>query len=72
MLGLNREELVGHRYKIYSVLELARMVFALTDAALKAAGESILRDAMAADADHAGMARYFVLKKWKLAIAPPP
>ena len=74
VLGLNREELVGHRYKIYSVLELARMACASTDAAFKKAGEDLLRDAMAPDADHAGMARYFVLKKWKLVIPPliPP
>ena len=41
-----------------------------TDAAFKKAGEDLLRDAMAPDADHAGMARYFVLKKWKLVIPP--
>ena len=70
VLGLNREELVGHRYKIYSALELARVVFGLPEAALKQAAEGVLRDAMAADADHAGMARYFIRKKWKLPIAP--
>jgi hypothetical protein len=72
VLGLNREELVGHRYKIYSTLELARVVFASTDPATKKLAEDLLRDAMSPDSDHSGMARYFVLKKWKLPIAPPP
>jgi hypothetical protein len=71
VLGLNREELVGHRYKIYSTLELARVVFASTDPATKKLAEDLLRDAMAPDADHSGMARYFILKKWKLPITPP-
>jgi len=71
VLGLNREELVGHRYKIYSTLELARVVFASTDPAVKKLAEDLLRDAMAPDADHTGMARYFIVKKWKLPIAPP-
>jgi hypothetical protein len=70
VLGLNREELVGHRYKIYSTLELARVVFQSTDQALRQAAEGVLRDAMAPESDHAGMARYFILKKWKLAMTP--
>jgi hypothetical protein len=71
VLGLNREELVGHRYKIYSTLELARIVYeAAPTAAMKTQAEALLRDAMAPDADHTGMARYFVLKRWKLPIAP--
>ena len=72
VLGLNREEIVGHRYKIYQTLDLARLMFGSSDPSFKGPAEQLLRDAMASDSDHTGMARYFILKKWKLAIVPPP
>lgn len=69
VLGLNREELVEHRFKIFRPLQIARIAFASPDPTLHDPAREELIAAMETGSDHAGMSRYFVVKEWKLPVA---
>jgi hypothetical protein len=68
VLGLNREELLRERWRVYQNLELYRQTLEVPrlPAELRAKVRAMLRAMTADDAPFAGMARYFVRDEWRL------
>jgi len=71
-LGLNRDELMRRRYKVYEVAKAFVDVLAATDVptSVRDLATEQLKKLMHESAEYAGMVRYFVNVEWKLDIEP--
>jgi hypothetical protein len=69
-LGLNRDELLGLRYRKYADLETFRLVIdsGTIEGALLDRIQAQVRAMTAPEAEFAGMCRYFVRDVWKLVL----